>query len=68
MEFLEHIGDRGWNISLFHYRNHGSAYGRVLAGIQIPDGELEQFQSLMQDTEYNYRNESGNPSYALFLG
>ncbi len=68
LEFLEHIGDRGWNISLFHYRNHGSAYGRVLAGIQIPDGELEQFQSLMQDTEYNYRNESGNPSYALFLG
>lgn len=68
LEFLEHIGDFGWNISLFHYRNHGSAYGRVLAGIQIPDNELEQFKLLMHDTEYNYRDESENPSYELFLG
>ena len=67
LEFLENIGNRGWNISLFHYRNHGSAYGRVLAGIQIPDSELEHFKSLIRKTEYNYRDESDNPAYELFL-
>ena len=67
LEFLEYIGGPGWNISLFHYRNHGSAYGRVLAGIQVPDADVEWFKSLMRGTGYNYRDESDNPSYALFL-
>lgn len=67
LEFLEHLGDCRWNISLFHYRNHGSAYGRVLAGVQVPSADRERFVTLMGDTEYRYRDESDNPAYRLFL-
>ncbi|MBK7541224.1 MAG: threonine ammonia-lyase, biosynthetic [Candidatus Competibacteraceae bacterium] len=57
----------GWNISLFHYRNHGSDYGRVLVGIQVPAAERARFQQFVQDLNYPYRDETDNPAYRLFL-
>ncbi|RLD74986.1 MAG: threonine ammonia-lyase, biosynthetic [Bacteroidetes bacterium] len=56
-----------WNISLFHYRNHGSDYGRVLAGFQVPENELQDFQCFLDELGYTYGNESENPAYRLFL-
>ena len=64
--FLAHLGER-WNISLFHYRNHGSAYGRVLMGIQVPAGDDEAFERFLGDVGYRYREETGNPAYRVFL-
>ena len=66
LEFLEKM-HQGWNISLFHYRNHGAAYGRVLAGIQVPDGEMPAFGRFLDELGYRNQDESGNPAYALFL-
>jgi len=57
-----------WNISLFHYRNHGSDYGRVLAGFQVPDKDREDFQRFLDCLGYSYGNETQNPAYQLFLG
>jgi len=56
-----------WNISLFHYRNHGSEYGRVLMGIQVPEEDEAQFQAFLDSTGYSYVAEAGNPAYAMFL-
>lgn len=56
-----------WNISLFHYRNHGSDYGRILAGIQVPDHELPQFALSLETLGYPAVNMSDNPGYHLFL-
>jgi threonine dehydratase len=67
LRFLEAVGGR-WNISLFHYRNHGSDYGRVLAGIQVPAGELEQLRLHLADLHYPYVEETANPAYRVFLG
>jgi threonine dehydratase len=66
MNFLEKIGQE-WNISLFHYRNHGAAYGRVLLGVQIPDGELPKLEQSLRGLGYQYWFESGNPAYSFFL-
>ena len=60
------IGAR-WNISLFHYRNHGSDYGRVLAGIQVPPAERAEFLRHLNELHYAYVEESANPAYRLFL-
>ncbi len=57
----------GWNISLFHYRNHGSDYGRVLVGIQVPEAERPRFDQFVHDLGYPYHEESDNPAYRLFL-
>ncbi|MFO1421455.1 MAG: threonine ammonia-lyase, biosynthetic [Candidatus Competibacteraceae bacterium] len=57
-----------WNISLFHYRNHGSDYGRVLVGIQVPAAERLQFQQYIRRLAYPYCEETDNPAYRLFLG
>ncbi len=57
----------GWNISLFHYRNHGSDYGRVLVGIQVPEAERLQFDQYIGGLGYPYCNETDNPAYQLFL-
>ncbi|WP_297527690.1 threonine ammonia-lyase, biosynthetic [Thiohalobacter sp.] len=65
--FLTAIGAK-WNISLFHYRNHGAAYGRVLAGIQVPPADRAGFQRFLDELGYMYWNEADNPAYALFLG
>jgi threonine dehydratase len=56
-----------WNISLFHYRNHGADYGRIVAGIQVPPAEMEQWQAFLKTLGYLYWNESQNPAYKLFL-
>ncbi|WP_028455624.1 threonine ammonia-lyase, biosynthetic [Chitinilyticum litopenaei] len=58
----------GWNISLFHYRNHGADYGRVLVGIQVPDSDDAQFAEFLQAIGYPWWDESDNPAYQLFLG
>jgi threonine dehydratase len=57
----------GWNISLFHYRNHGADYGRVLAGVQVPDDEMSAFQKYLDALGYPYHREGDNPAYRMFL-
>ncbi len=57
-----------WNISLFHYRNYGSEYGRVLMGIQVPPSDQERFHEFLQDTGYSYTVEADNDAYAMFVG
>jgi threonine dehydratase len=66
LRFLKSIGT-AWNISLFHYRNHGSDYGRVLAGIQVPKAERAVFLQHLQDLHYSYTDESANTAYRMFL-
>ncbi len=66
LNFLKAIGT-DWNISLFHYRNHGSDHGRVLAGIQVPDGESEELQAHLSRLGYAHFEESDNPAYRMFL-
>ncbi|MCY3604340.1 MAG: threonine ammonia-lyase, biosynthetic [Gammaproteobacteria bacterium] len=67
LRYLTRMGKR-WNISLFHYRSHGAAYGRVLAGIQVPESELEQFHAFLSELNYPFHEETGNSAYELFLG
>lgn len=67
LKFLRAIGSR-WNISLFHYRNHGSDYGRVLTGIQVPAKERAEFLAHIEDLHYPYIEETNNPAYRMFLG
>ena len=67
MQFLENMG-HNWNISLFHYRNHGTDYGRVLVGIQVPQQEHAAFKEFLDKLGYLYWDESQNPAYKLFLG
>ena len=67
MHFLTQMGRRPWNISMFHYRNHGSDYGRVLIGLQVPQAERTDFQSFLAQVGYDYREETDNPAYRLFL-
>ena len=52
---------------MFHYRNHGADYGRVLAGIQVPVAERAQFERCLGELGYPYWDETGNPAYRLFL-
>lgn len=66
LQFLETM-DETWNISLFHYRNHGSAHGRVLAGIQIPSQDLQRFEASLDRLGYHATDESDNPAYKRFL-
>ncbi|MEM7376915.1 MAG: threonine ammonia-lyase, biosynthetic [Pseudomonadota bacterium] len=66
LDFLMRLA-RGWNISLFHYRNHGAAYGRVLCGIQVPEGDEPQFHDFLKSLGYTYFLESDNPAYKAFL-
>jgi threonine dehydratase len=66
LRFLSGMG-QNWNISLFHYRNHGAAFGRVLAGIQVPDTDLAAFHEFLDNLGYNYWNETQNPAYKNFL-
>ncbi|MGB5278056.1 MAG: threonine ammonia-lyase, biosynthetic [Gammaproteobacteria bacterium] len=66
LDFLTRIGKR-WNISLFHYRNHGAAYGRVLVGLQTPDDEHKDLVRYLDKLGYRYWEETENPAYTLFL-
>ena len=67
LDFLGKMG-RSWNISLFHYRNHGADYGRVLIGMQVPPGEKTDFHHFLKELGYTYVEETDNPAYQLFLG
>ena len=67
LRFLKAVGT-DWNISLFHYRNHGSDYGRVLAGIQVTADDGPRFTSHLERLGYAWWDESDNPAYRLFLG
>ncbi|MGF1599496.1 MAG: threonine ammonia-lyase, biosynthetic [Acidimicrobiales bacterium] len=57
-----------WNISLFHYRNHGADFGRVLVGIQVPSRDDAAFQRFLDELGYPAREETGHPAYQMFLG
>ncbi len=66
LQFLTAMGGR-WNISLFHYRNHGAAFGRVLAGMQVQPPDAESFRNFLDELGYPYIEETDNPAYTLFL-
>lgn len=66
VKFLNNMSHH-WNISLFHYRNHGADFGRVLVGMQVPPSEKVDFQQFLDNLGYRYWNESHNPAYKLFL-
>ena len=66
MRFLDSMRG-GWNISLFHYRNHGADYGRVLVGMQVPGREMAQFRVFLRKLGYPYVDETRNPAYRMFL-
>ena len=66
MNFLNSM-NHSWNISLFHYRNHGADFGRVLVGMQVPDHDKKPFQNFLDQLGYRYWDESENPAYKLFL-
>ena len=67
MKFLQCMSP-DWNISLFHYRNHGADYGRIVVGMQVPPDEMGEWQAFLDTLGYPYCNESENPAYKLFLG
>ena len=67
LNFLLSMGNR-WNISLFHYRNHGADYGRVLVGIQVPSGSRGDFRKSLDKLGYAYWEETDCTAYNLFLG
>ena len=67
MKFLSSMSPN-WNISLFHYRNHGADYGRILVGLQVPANENRAFKAFLAQLGYAYQDESQHPAYRLFLG
>ncbi|WP_305910022.1 threonine ammonia-lyase, biosynthetic [Methylomarinum sp. Ch1-1] len=67
LKFLMSLGSR-WNISLFHYRNHGAAFGKVLMGLQMPKGERKTFKLTLDALGFTYQEETSNPAYQLFVG
>ena len=67
MLFLNSMS-HSWNISLFHYRNHGADYGRVLVGMQVPHHDKKALKTFLDTLGYRYWDESNNPAYRLFLG
>lgn len=66
LQFLTQMSE-DWNISLFHYRNHGAAYGRVLVGVQVPADQKDLFKTYLKSLSYPYTCEQDNPAYKLFL-
>ena len=66
LNFLNQIGER-WNISLFHYRNHGSAFGRVLCGMQVPSADISEYKKFLVTLGYAHWAETDNPVYKTFL-
>ena len=66
LQFLSTLGSR-WNISLFHYRNHGSAFGRVLCGFEAAPGERDELLALLRTLGFDRSEESGDPAVELFL-
>ena len=66
-QFLDKLGGR-WNISLFHYRNHGADFGRVLAGFEVSDADMPAFRAFLEELAYPYTPEYDNSAYRFFLG
>jgi threonine dehydratase len=66
VQFLEKLGGR-WNISVFHYRNHGADFGRVLAGFEVDDADLAAFRAFLDELGYTCTPEHDNPAYRFFL-
>jgi len=66
MRFLSSMHPN-WNISLFHYRNHGADYARILVGMQVPPDEKREFKAFLSTLGYRYSDESRHPAYRLFL-
>jgi len=66
MHFLTRMGS-DWNISLFHYRNHGADVGRVLVGLQVPERSRPALRRFLREIGYDYTDESRNPAYRFFL-
>jgi threonine dehydratase len=66
MEFLAKIGGR-WNISLFHYRNNGVDFDRVLAGFEVPNSDAREFEAMLHGLGLPYAEETENPAYRFFL-
>ena len=67
LDFLNSIG-QDWNISLFHYRNHGSDFGRILAGIQADPEQMNLLNEHLSQLGYRYWEETSNKAYSMFLG
>ncbi len=67
MKFIDSMSP-DWNISLFHYRNNGADYGRIVVGMQVPPHEMEEWQAFIDTLKLSYWDESQNPAYKLFLG
>ena len=66
MRFLSSLGTK-WNISMFHYRNHGAAYSRVLMGVQVEDCDKKKFEKMLDEVGFRYSEETANPAYQMFL-
>ena len=66
MDFLDRLGGR-WNISLFHYRNHGADFGRVLAGLEVPDADAVEFEEFLRTLGFEHQRETANRAYEMFL-
>jgi len=67
MRFLTSLHPN-WNISIFHYRNHGADVGRIVVGVQVPEAEQQGWQAFLDGLGYRWVDESANPAYQLFLG
>ncbi len=67
MKFLDRLGER-WNISAFHYRNHGAAYGRTLCSVQASEGDQAELETYLDEVGYQYWDETENPAFRQFLG
>ena len=67
MRFLTSLHSN-WNISIFHYRNHGADVGRIVVGVQVPAAEMADWEGFLEGLGYHYVDESNNPAYKLFLG
>jgi threonine dehydratase len=67
LKFLSGLGQK-WNISMFHYRNHGAAYGRILVGVQVTAKERRAFEQVLDGVGYRYWDETDNRAYQLYLG
>ena len=67
LKFLSGLGPR-WNISMFHYRNHGAAYGRIFVGVQVQKSQRQQFEQVLARINFKYWEETNNRAYQLYLG
>jgi threonine dehydratase len=66
MHFLGHLGSQ-WNISLFHYRNHGAVFGRVLCAFEVPPAEHAELIARLNEVGFTWADETDNPAVRLFL-